>query len=40
MFFAADGTGGHAFATTYEDHLVNVARLRRLEAEREAESDG
>ena len=32
MFFVADGTGGHVFAETYEQHLRNVARLRGLEA--------
>lgn len=32
MFFAADGSGGHAFAVTLEEHNQNVARLRELEA--------
>ncbi len=32
IYFVADGTGGHAFAATYEDHLVNVARWRQIEA--------
>jgi UPF0755 protein len=32
MFFVADGTGGHVFAETYEQHLRNVARLRQIEA--------
>jgi len=31
MFFVADGTGGHVFAETYDQHLRNVAKLRALE---------
>jgi len=38
IFFVADGTGGHAFATNLEDHNRNVARWRAIEAQRE--SDG
>ncbi len=38
IFFVADGTGGHAFATNLDDHNRNVARWREIEAERA--SDG
>lgn len=36
IFFVADGTGGHAFSVTLEEHNRNVARWRQIEAEREA----
>lgn len=34
VFFVADGTGGHAFAETLQEHNRNVAAWRKIEAER------
>ena len=34
MFFVANGTGGHVFASTFEEHQKNVARWREIERER------
>jgi UPF0755 protein len=31
IFFVADGTGGHVFSESYDQHLKNVARLRAIE---------
>ena len=33
LYFVADGTGGHAFSETYEQHQKNVARLRLMETD-------
>ena len=33
LYFVADGTGGHVFANTFEEHLRNVARWRQIEAQ-------
>jgi len=37
IFFVADGTGGHAFAVTLDEHNANVAKWRAIEAERKAQ---
>jgi UPF0755 protein len=33
VFFVADGSGGHAFAVTLDEHNRNVAAWRKIEAE-------
>ena len=34
LYFVADGSGGHAFARSFEQHQINVRRWRRIQAER------
>jgi UPF0755 protein len=33
IYFVADGSGGHVFAESYDQHQKNVARLRALESD-------
>jgi UPF0755 protein len=39
LFFVADGTGGHAFAESYDQHLAYVAQWRKIEAGEASQSN-
>ncbi|OOY15981.1 endolytic transglycosylase MltG [Thioclava sp. DLFJ4-1] len=38
LFFVADGSGGHAFSSTIEEHNRNVAKWREIEKQRQEDA--
>jgi UPF0755 protein len=40
LYFVADGTGGHVFAATLEEHNDNVKRWRKIQSEKNIGNDG
>ena len=38
LFFVADGSGGHAFSETYDQHQKNVVKLRSMEKQQQIDT--
>jgi UPF0755 protein len=39
LYFVADGTGGHAFSDSYDQHQKNVGKLRAIEQVKDSSAD-